>query len=80
MYQTPLEREQAIRKDITDLKSKMKILKHNVEQLKAEIGKGNEEKSNLESKGKDVESELEKIRQNRNELKVRVYEFFTLDR
>ena len=72
MYKTPFEREQAIQKPITDLKTRSNKLRTNIDQLKSEIEKCSGEKLKLETKANDVEAELENIRQNRNDLKVRI--------
>ena len=72
MYQTPFEREQAIQKSITDLKTRSDKLRTNFDQLKSELEKCSGEKLKLETKANDVEVELENIRQNRNDLKVRI--------
>ena len=74
MYQTPFEREQAIQKSITDLKKRSDKLRTNIDQLKSELEKCSGEKLKLETKANDVEVELENIRQNRNDLKVRISE------
>ena len=72
MYQTPFEREQAIQKSITDLKIRSDKLRTNIDQLKSEIEKCSREKLKLGTKANDIEVELENIRQNRNDLKVRI--------
>ena len=74
LYQTPFEREQAIQKSITDLKKRSDKLRTNIDQLKSELEKCSGEKLKLETKANDVEVELENIRQNRNDLKVRISE------
>ena len=76
LYQTPFEREQAIQKSITDLKTRSDKLRTNFDQLKSELEKCNGEKLKLETKANDVEVELENIRQNRNDLKVRISKIF----
>lgn len=79
MYKTPFEREQAIQKPIADLKTRSNKLRTNIDQLKSEIEKCSGDKLKLETKANDVEAELENIRQNRNDLKVRISKIdFTL--
>ena len=54
------------------MKKRSDKLRTNIDQLKSELEKCSGEKLKLETKANDVEVELENIRKNRNDLKVRI--------